>query len=86
MGEQPPPADPANSGQSAQAEFDDLVARARKFAASDGVFTEEEKLILEQVTTLLQKLNVSRVKAQQQAISGGKMSSAVAGAAYGGGY
>lgn len=68
------------SSLDAAGKFDRILADARELAASDGNFSEADKLILEQVTSLLQKLKASGEKNQQQAISG-KMSPAV-GQAY----
>lgn len=60
--------------------FDRILADARELAASDGNFSEADKLILEQIMTLLQKLKATNEKQVSQAISG-KMSPAV-GQAY----
>lgn len=65
---------------SASSKFDRIIADARSLAASDGEFSEEDKLILEQVTTLLQRLKAKGEKDVNAAISG-KMSPAV-GRAY----
>lgn len=70
--------------QSAGDKFDQALSIARELASSDGEFTEEDKLILEQITTLFQKLKAKGEKDQQTALSG-KMSPAV-GKAYTGGY
>ncbi len=67
-------------GLSASAKFDRILADARELASSDGNFSEADKLILEQITTLLQKLKATNEKQVGQAIAG-KMSPAV-GAAY----
>jgi hypothetical protein len=67
-------------GDSPAAKFDRILADARELAASDGNFSEADKLVLEQITTLLQKLKASNEKQVSQAISG-KMSPAV-GQAY----
>lgn len=66
----------------ASQKFDRILADARALAASDGEFSEEDKLILEQITTLLQKLKAKGEKDVTAAISG-KMSPAV-GKAYAG--
>ena len=71
---------PGSGDVSPSAKFDRILADARELAASDGNFSEADKLILEQITTLLQKLKASDEKAMSQAISG-KMSPAV-GKAY----
>ena len=72
--------DPAQE-DSPSAKFDRILADARELAASDGNFSEADKLILEQITTLLQKLKAQNEKDVQTAMSG-KMSPAV-GQAYG---
>ena len=66
----------------ASAKFDRILTDARALAASDGEFSEEDKLILEQITSLLQKLKAKGEKDVQAAI-GGRMSPAV-GKAYAG--
>ena len=67
---------------SASQKFDRIISDARSLAASDGDFSEEDKLILEQVTTLLQKLKAKGEKDVTTALSG-RMSPAV-GKAYAG--
>lgn len=67
---------------SSSAKFNRLIADARALAASDGDFSEEDKLIIEQVTTLLQKLKAKGEKDVATALSG-RMSPAV-GKAYAG--
>lgn len=66
----------------ASAKFDRILSDARALAASDGEFSEEDKLILEQITSLLQKLKAKGEKEVSAAI-GGRMSPAV-GKAYAG--
>lgn len=76
QGEGPSEGEP---GLSASAKFDRILADARELASSDGNFSEADKLILEQITTLLQKLKASNEKQVGQAMAG-KMSPAVGGA------
>lgn len=66
----------------ASQKFDRILADARALAATDGEFSEEDKLILEQITTLLQKLKAKGEKDISTAMSG-RMSPAV-GKAYAG--
>lgn len=74
--------EPQDAEAPASQKFDRILADARALAASDGEFSEEDKLILEQITTLLQKLKAKGEKDVNAAISG-KMSPAV-GRAYAG--
>lgn len=62
--------------------FKTVMRLAREMASSDGDFSEEDKLIIEQVTTLLQKLAAKGEKDVTAAL-GGRMSPAV-GKAYAG--
>lgn len=66
----------------ASQKFDRILSDARALAATDGEFSEEDKLILEQITTLLQRLKAKGEKDVSTAISG-RMSPAV-GKAYAG--
>lgn len=66
----------------ASQKFDRILTDARALAASDGEFSEEDKLILEQITTLLQRLKAKGEK-DVSAAMGGRMSPAV-GKAYAG--
>jgi hypothetical protein len=75
------PAPDQGGGEDPASKFDRILADARELAASDGNFSEADKLVLEQITTLLQKLKAQNEKDQQTALSG-KMSPAV-GKAYG---
>jgi len=61
--------------------FDTALRFFRELASSDGDFTEEDKLLLEQITTLAQKLKAKGEKDSMTALNG-KMSPAV-GKAYG---
>lgn len=76
------PTEPGTGGGevSASAKFDRILSDARELAASDGNFSEADKLILEKITSLLQQLKASNEKQASQAIAG-KMSPAV-GQAY----
>lgn len=55
---------------SPQARFDRLISDARSLASSDGEFSEQDKLIIEKVTTLIQQLRAGREKDEQQAMMG----------------
>lgn len=79
-GQDPPGGGGGEQEMSASSKFDRILADARALAASDGNFSESDKLILEKITTLLQQLKASNEKQVGQAISG-KMSPAV-GQAY----
>jgi hypothetical protein len=48
-----------------------VIDAARKAAESDGSVTEAERLIVEQITTLVQKIKAGREKEQQAALGGG---------------
>ena len=76
------PADPGAGDIPASQKFDRILSDARALAASDGQFSEEDKLILEQITTLLQRLKAKGEKDVSAAMSG-RMSPAV-GKAYAG--
>lgn len=69
-------------GEGAGDKFKTVMRLAREMASSDGDFSEEDKLIIEQVTTLLQKLAAKGEKDVTAAL-GGRMSPAV-GKAYAG--
>ena len=81
-GQQGQAPDSPDAEDSPSAKFDRILADARDLAASDGNFSEADKLILEQITTLLQKLKAKNEADVNKAISG-SMSPAV-GAAYSG--
>ena len=72
------PSEPATS------KFDRIMQDVMDLAMSDGQVNEEEKLIMQQIGTLVQKLKTNRKKATDQAIAGAPTSSAV-GQAYAGG-
>ena len=63
--------------------FDRVMSDVRALLASDGEYSEQDKLGFEQITSILQKLSAGREKQQQDALSG-KMGPAVARAAYAG--
>lgn len=77
-----PASDPGSQDVPASQKFDRILTDARALAASDGEFSEEDKLILEQITTLLQRLKAKGEK-DVSAAMGGRMSPAV-GKAYAG--
>lgn len=76
------PGDAGGGDVPASQKFDRILTDARALAASDGEFSEEDKLILEQITTLLQRLKAKGEK-DVSAAMGGRMSPAV-GKAYAG--
>lgn len=68
-----PPPGPATQGEedlSPEARFDRLINDARALASSDGEFSEQDKLIIEKVSTLIQQLRAGREKDEQQAMMG----------------
>lgn len=67
----PPGGDPQGEEElSPQERFDRLINDARSLASSDGEFSEQDKLIIEKVTTLIQQLRAGREKDEQQAMMG----------------
>lgn len=72
------------ASEPATSKFDRIMQDVMDLAMSDGQVNEEEKLIMQQIGTLVQKLKTNRKKAVDQAISGAPTSSAV-GQAYAGG-
>jgi len=83
--DQPTPGDtPDQGGGDAGSSFDRIMSEVMDLAMSDGQVSESEKLIMQQIGTLLQKLKTDRQKQQAQAIQGSPTSPAV-GQAYAGG-
>ncbi len=82
MGGQAGPQDagPAAGGD-AKSKFDTIMAGVMDLAMSDGQVSESEKLIMQQIGTLLQKLKTDRQKQTADAIQGSPTSPAV-GQAY----
>ena len=72
---------PDQSSPDTRSKFDEIMASVMDLAMSDGQVSADEKLILQQVGTLLQKLQANRVKQQAEAIKGSPTSPAV-GQAY----
>jgi hypothetical protein len=72
---------PDDQQASPGSKFDEIMASVMDLAMSDGQVSADEKLILQQVGTLLQKLQANRVKQQAEAIKGSPTSPAV-GQAY----
>jgi uncharacterized membrane protein YebE (DUF533 family) len=60
-----------------------IIADVRALAEADGDVSEQERLAVEQITTLIQKLAAGREKEQQDML-GGKMSPAAMQRAYSG--
>lgn len=75
---------PEAASEPATSKFDRIMQDVMDLAMSDGQVNEEEKLIMQQIGTLVQKLKTNRKKATDQAIAGAPTSSAV-GQAYAGG-
>jgi hypothetical protein len=64
-------ADPAAGGsQDPEQQIKDALDQIRQALSADG-FTDQEKLTLEKVTTLLQGLSATRASEQQAALGGG---------------
>lgn len=75
---------PGAAPEPATSKFDRIMQDVMDLAMSDGQVNEEEKLIMQQIGTLVQKLKTNRKKAVDQAVAGAPTSSAV-GQAYAGG-
>lgn len=60
-----------------------IIADVRAIAEEDGTFTDDERLQIEQITTLIQKLAAGREKESNDMLAG-KMSPAAMSRAYGG--
>jgi hypothetical protein len=69
IADQPDP-NAGGGGQDPTSQIADALDQIRQALAADG-FTDQEKLTLEKVTTLLQGLAATREKEQQAAMGGG---------------
>jgi uncharacterized membrane protein YebE (DUF533 family) len=65
----PPPQEPDTDDSGDP--FQKIIDAARAAASSDGTVSKAEMLIVEQITTLVAKLQAGREKEQQAALGGG---------------
>jgi hypothetical protein len=79
-----PMAPPPEEEMDEAGRLDRILSDARSIAGADGDFSEQDKLIIEKVTTLLQQLKAGREKESEAAL-GGKLSPRLMSKAYGGG-